>query len=170
MNTVTSPALTTEDVASFLYREARLLDDLQLEEWLQLFTDDGIYWVPIDENLPPEQFASLVYDDRLRREERVYHLLKTPFPAQDPRSRTVHQITNIEVSAAADHSVAVRSNQVIYEVRTGDFAQIGLGKVRPLVATVHHLLRPVDGVLKIALKKALLIDRDMPQANLTFLF
>lgn len=169
MTSMAAPVLTTEEAAAFLYREARLLDTLQLEAWLELFTEDGMYWVPMDETLSPDDNASLVYDDRLRREERVYHLLRTPFPAQQPRSRMVHMVSNVEVLGVEDGAVTVCSNQVIYEVRTGDFTQIGLGRVRPLVAAVEHVLRPVDGVLKIAMKKILLIDRDMPQANLTFL-
>lgn len=163
-------ALTlSKEVEALLYREARLLDDLQLTEWLDLFTEDGLYWIPMDENAPVARAASLVYDDRMRREERVHHLQHLPFPAQSPRSRTVHLVSNIEIENAGGDSIDVRSAQVIYEVRTGDFTQIGLGQVRPLVARAQHVLRRVDGQLKISLKKLLLIDRDMPQANLTFI-
>lgn len=164
-----TPALSTQAAAAFLYKEARLLDDLQLEQWLELFTADGLYWIPMDETLSPLKYPSLVYDDSARREERVYHLLKTPFPAQDPRSRTVHLVSNVEVLAEGRDGIDVRSSQVIYEMRTGDFTQMGLGQVRALVATVTHTLRPTDAGLKIAKKTVLLIDRDMPQANLTFL-
>lgn len=159
----------SKEVEALLYREARLLDDLQLPEWLDLFTDDGLYWIPIDEHAPVARHAALVYDDKMRREERVHHLMHLPFPAQNPRSRTVHLISNIEIERAAADEVDVRSAQVVYEVRTGDFTQIGLGRTRPLVSRVQHVLRRVNGELKIVLKKLLLIDRDMPQSNLTFI-
>lgn len=161
--------LTRDEAEAFVYREARLIDDLELEEWLRLFTEDGIYWIPIDDSKPVEWNTSLVYDPPLRREERVYHLLHVPFPAQAPRSRTVHLVSNVEVAAGGDDAFTVRSNQVVYEVRQGDFRQVGLGEVRPIVARVEHVLRRVDGELRIALKKILLIDREMSQINLTFI-
>ena len=33
-------------VAAFLYREARLADEARYAEWLALWTEDGVYWVP----------------------------------------------------------------------------------------------------------------------------
>ncbi len=33
-------------VRDFIHREAQLLDDWDLEAWLDLFTDDCIYWIP----------------------------------------------------------------------------------------------------------------------------
>ncbi|MGH6877704.1 MAG: aromatic-ring-hydroxylating dioxygenase subunit beta [Rhizomicrobium sp.] len=157
-------ALTT-----FLYREARFLDAFRLDEWLELFAPDGIYWIPIDDTKPISENTAIVYDTPLRREERVHHHLRVDFPSQRPRSRTLHFITNVECDPPTDGAVTVRSNQLIYEVRTGDYRQVGLGELRPIVASVTHVLRISDGVAKIALKKILLINRDMPLYNLTFI-
>ena len=33
-------------MTEFLYREARLADEARYAEWLALWTDDGVYWVP----------------------------------------------------------------------------------------------------------------------------
>ena len=156
-------------VEQFLYREARLLDDLALKEWSNLFAPDALYWIPIDETKSPAQQASIVYDTPLRREERVHHLLNVWFPAQSPPSRTIHFISNIEAEETGDDEISVRSNQIVYEMRTGDFRQTGLGDARPLVGSVHHVLTQGERGLAIKLKKILLIDRDMPQGNLTFL-
>lgn len=165
-----APAMSRSEAEDFLYREARLLDELQLDEWLTLFTKDGLYWIPIDDGKPTEHSLSVVRDPPLRREERVHHILRTQFPSQSPRSRTVHLVSNVEVMPdAASGEVRLRSNQVIHEIRTGDYRQTGLGELRTLVATVEHVLRREDGALKIALKKIKLIDRDMPLGNLTFL-
>jgi 3-phenylpropionate/cinnamic acid dioxygenase small subunit len=162
--------MTQQDAEAFLYGEAELLDDLRLEEWLRLFTADGLYWVPIDESQPTTETASIVRDTTLRREERVFHLLHTRFPSQSPRSRTLHMIANVRIAETGADFVRVLSNQVIHEVRTGDFRQVGLGVVNTLVAKVEHVLKNgLDGP-KIAMKKILLINRDMPQGNLTFLF
>jgi 3-phenylpropionate/cinnamic acid dioxygenase small subunit len=162
--------LTRSEAEDFLYREARLIDERQLDEWLTLFAKDGLYWVPIDESKPRQHNMSIIYDTPLRREERVHHILRTTFPSQSPPSRTVHMISCVEVfPGKAEGEVTVRSNQVIHEIRGGDFRQTGLGELRHLVATVEHVLRRDGEELKIAVKKITLIDRDMSLGNMTFL-
>lgn len=157
-------------IEDLVYREAELLDDLALTEWLSLFTGDGVYWVPIDPDQPRGQTSALIYDDTLAREERVHHLLNLTFPAQNPRSRTVHCVSNVRLVGEKDGLLEVRSSQVIYETRTGDYTQVGLGELSTYVATVHHQLRLVEGHLRIHRKTVLLIGRDMPLGNLTFIF
>jgi len=36
----------SREIEQFLYHEAELLDARQYKEWLELFTDDAIYWMP----------------------------------------------------------------------------------------------------------------------------
>ena len=151
-----------------LFHEARLLDDRRLEEWLKLYTADALYWVPIDENAPVAANAALIYDDANRRAERVDHYLHNVFPAQSPHSRTIHAISNVIVDPV-EGGALVRSTQVIYEMRTGDFTQVGLGEVQAVPAIVLHQLRQVDGAIRIAQKKILLINRDTWQGNLMFM-
>jgi 3-phenylpropionate/cinnamic acid dioxygenase small subunit len=44
-----------QEVETFLYEEARLLDKWRLHEWLDLFTEDARYWMPMRETLPPSE-------------------------------------------------------------------------------------------------------------------
>ena len=41
-------APTNQQLVDFVIHEARLIDQHRLEEWLDLFTDDGIYWMPLE--------------------------------------------------------------------------------------------------------------------------
>jgi benzoate/toluate 1,2-dioxygenase beta subunit len=34
------------DVEQFLYRQSELLDTKRWQDWIDLFTPDGIYWMP----------------------------------------------------------------------------------------------------------------------------
>jgi 3-phenylpropionate/cinnamic acid dioxygenase small subunit len=163
-----SATISRAAAEELLFHEARLIDDRRLEEWLQLYTEDALYWVPIDETAPVKANAALIYDDAMRRKERVDHYLNNRFPAQSPRSRTVHSISNVIVDPHPE-GAAVRSTQVIYETRLGDFTQVGLGELQTVVATVEHILRPVGEAHMIAGKKILLINRDMWQQNIMFL-
>ena len=38
--------ISRADVEDFLFAEAELLDEWRLPEWLELFTEDAIYYVP----------------------------------------------------------------------------------------------------------------------------
>ena len=35
------------ELAKFIYKEARLLDEKRFDEWYELFTEDAHYWVPL---------------------------------------------------------------------------------------------------------------------------
>ena len=43
------------EIEDFLWIEADLLDDFRYEEWLDLLTDDVIYWMPIRRNVPSRE-------------------------------------------------------------------------------------------------------------------
>lgn len=163
--------ITRQAAEDFLVHEAELLDQERFEDWHALFTEAGTYRIPIIEGSDPTRHASLVHDNPLRLEERVYHLSQVPFPSQSPRSRTLHHITNVRVCPGQDggHAV-VRSNQIIFEMRLGDFRQVGLGEQRVFSAAVEHQLE-LDGGSQpqIADKCILLINRGATMSNLTFM-
>ena len=168
--TTLSRNMTREEAENFLYMEARLLDEDRLEEWLTLFTADGIYWLPIDEEDDPERQASVIYDDPLQREKRVHQLRQGARYSQLPASRTIHYLSNVEVEPGRDGEVHLRCNVLILELRPGDHQAIqkGLGNQRALAGRCLYRLVSQEGSWRIALKKVLLIDRDMPLYNLTF--
>jgi p-cumate 2,3-dioxygenase subunit beta len=165
-------ALTRADAEAFLYREARLLDERRFDEWLALFTDDGLYWVPAEESSDPYAKVSLIHDDKLRREERVFRVTRTTAHSQDPASRTQHFVSNVEVENGGVEAT-VYSSQIVYEIRAGggNYRHYELGAQRALAARCEHRLRPApDGAWRIAMKKMLLLNRDLPIGNLTFIF
>ena len=162
-------SLTRAQAEDFLFEEARLIDDRLFEEWLDLFTDDGIYWIPIDEDSDPTFQTSILYDDNKIRQIRVHHLLHERNFAQSPPSRTVHQISNVQVTIGeSNEEVTIRCNLLVHELRAGDHLQLGLGDQRALAGKCIYQLR-YQGSWRIALKKVVLINRHMPIINLSFL-
>jgi 3-phenylpropionate/cinnamic acid dioxygenase small subunit len=161
-------------VEDFLVQEAELLDEGRFEDWHTLFTAEGTYVIPLSDEGDHSRYASLVYDNPLRLEERVYHLSQVPFPSQSPPSRTLHLISNVRVRPAEDAGdssrVVALSNQIICEMRLGDFRQVGLGEQRVFAAEVRHELEVLgDSEFKIASKTIRLLNRGAPMSNLTFL-
>ena len=60
---------TLRRVEEFLYLEASFLDRPDLDAWLELYTEDGTYWMPAQEDQPdPFNHVSIFYDDRVMME------------------------------------------------------------------------------------------------------
>jgi 3-phenylpropionate/cinnamic acid dioxygenase small subunit len=163
--------LLRPEAEDFLYLEADLLDKRAYDDWLKLFTRDGIYWLPMDEGGDPLLESSVLYDDTKLREMRIHQLVRKLHYAQHPRSRTVHAVTNVRVgkSDRADEAL-VRCTTMVAEMREGDYLQLGLGEQRLFAGHCEYRLRrDGNGALAIALKKFVLMNRDTPIVNLSFI-
>jgi benzoate/toluate 1,2-dioxygenase subunit beta len=153
-------------VADFLYREARLADEARYAEWLALWTDDGVYWVPAttDPGADPERHLSHIYDNRARIETRVKLLQTGVRHSQEPASLMRRLISNIEVEAAGDREVVAGSNFILVElaVQAGRELHWWAGRTT-------HRLRRVDGELRMSRKTVVLVNAAEPLPNLAFL-
>ncbi len=160
--------VTRAAVEDFVYREMRLIDERRLEEWANLFAEDGIYWLPIGAGNDPHTEPTILCDDAEQRKLRIHQLLKYTHLAQDPPSRHLHFATNFEHARAGAEEIRIGCNALIHEFRPGDFQelQVGLGQARTLAARCEYRVR-VNGAWRIAEKKVLLLDRDSPVSNLT---
>jgi len=154
----------SREIEQFLYHEAELLDARQYKEWLELFTDDAIYWMPTGgDNLDPIKTTSLIYDDRRSLNDRLARLLHPSAHSQNPPPRTCHLITNVTLAPLDEMQVAVRSNFSILESR--------LGVQRMFGGRYEHVLVSEGLHWHIRSKKVCLINNDgVLYYNLTFLF
>lgn len=162
-----------QEVEEFLYREAWLLDEGRLYEWVELFTDDARYWMPVRENIQgresgiPEEdelAQPLFDDDKNFLLMRVRRLDTGLAHAETPRSRTRHLITNIWVDDAnsSDGEIVVHSNFLVYQGRLERSEHFFLGKR-------EDRLRKVDGQWKIARRK-IVLDQTLLPRTLSVLF
>lgn len=149
---------------SFLAMEARLIDEGRFNDWLKLFTDDCLYWVPITPGGgDPTTEVSHAFDDRRRLTDRVYWLRTGLAFSQIPASRTRRVIGNVETTvdpATGEH--LVRSNVVVHEFRAG------VTKTYP--GWYGHVLRGTEDGWRITLKQVNLLDSDQIHENLTLVF
>jgi len=143
-----------DEFRRLLEREARLLDQLRYEDWLQMYTTECIYWVPSTPSAgDPRREISVMFDDRRRLEDRIYRLHTGFAWSQAPASRTVRMISNVEIFATARDDVRMlRSNFLISEF-WGDETRVLTGW------TGHRVVRD-DMQWKIQAKQANLIDCD----------
>ena len=149
-------------VEEFLFHEARLADEHRYDEWLSLWTDDAIYWVPCqDEDTDPSRQVSLIYDNRARLGERIARLKSGTVLAQDPKPLMRRVISNIVIGPASGTEVKVESNFVLIEAR-GRGQNIWCGRS-------IHTLRRQDDNLKMVEKKVLLVNSGQEMSVLQFL-
>ncbi|MDZ4737005.1 MAG: aromatic-ring-hydroxylating dioxygenase subunit beta [Rhodospirillaceae bacterium] len=152
-----------ETLERIVFLEGELLDEKRFEEWLDLYTEDAIYWVPATPGQKsPENHVSLFYDDKQTMLARVTRLRHPEIHAQLPASRTCRIITNVAVEAAAGSaaSLDVTSSHMIVEYRPGWEQRIFAGRCR-------HTLRHEGGRWRIARKRFDLINCDAAFAALT---
>ena len=165
--------LLKEEIEAFLYHEAELLDERRYEEWLDLFTEDAHYFMPMRRNVPhdePErEFTRAGRDvnwfdegkDTLTR--RVKQILTGIHWAEEPPSRTCHIVSNVQVLAADPAEVTVKSRFLVYRNRVETETDFLVGKR-------EDVLRRRDGGWKIARRKIVLDQNVLLAKNLTVFF
>jgi len=142
--------LLEREVENFLVREAALLDEWRLDDWLALFTEDARYLVPATD-LPtadPKETLAIINDDMARLRGRVERLKSRHAHREFPWSRTRRFITNVRIKEIVGEEILVNASFLVYRIRSG--------QVDPLIGSYVYALRRVDGGLKIATRKAVL--------------
>ena len=165
--------LVRHEIEEFLYREADLLDERRFAEWLDLFTEDAHYWMPMRRNVPHDaaerEFTREGTDvnwfdegkETLAR--RVQQILTGIHWAEEPPSRICHIISNIQVGQAGPGEVDVRSRFIVYRNRVETETDFLVGKR-------EDLLRRVNGDWRIARRKIILDQSVLLAKNLTMFF
>ncbi|HUQ74198.1 MAG TPA: aromatic-ring-hydroxylating dioxygenase subunit beta [Burkholderiales bacterium] len=137
----------------FLYHEARLLDTQQYEQWLDLFTADATYWVPLEQGQKdPVETSSIVHDDRTLLELRVKQYRHPRAHARLPLARTVHQISNVIPLGEENGELRIGSTLTVVEFRNE--------KQRVYGALVEHRLRKSGDTFRIAHKRIDLVNSE----------
>jgi benzoate/toluate 1,2-dioxygenase subunit beta len=156
-------AVRDQDVERFLYREARLLDQGRLEEWLELFSSDAVYWLPAGNgNIDPTEHVSIIYDTRREMNARVSRLRSGYAHAQDPASRMCRVISNVEIESGGDDGAVVVHCVMVLFALTHHGTEVHS-------ARCEFSLRPDGDSWKIARKKVVLLRCDEALEGIPYL-
>ena len=127
------------------------MDEHKCDEWLSLWTDDALYFVPCNQDdVDPRRHVTLIYDDRARLEDRIEQLKSKVHWSQEPRSQLRRIISNVEFQDDSNGEVTVYSNFILTEVRRNQ-QQVLAGRA------THKLRQHCDG-FKIVNKKVVLAN------------
>jgi len=118
MSAPTLTPVTRADAEDFLYAEAALLDEWQLDSWLALFEVGGTFEVPTTDYKGWDRTGGgfFVLDDWDLLNARVKRLKSRKAHAENPHSRTHRMVSNVRVEQAGD-GVTVKANFVINRFR-----------------------------------------------------
>lgn len=149
-------------IENFLYREARLMDEHRYADWLALWDEDGIYWVPCNGGgKDPKNEIAIIYDNHSRLTDRIARFESGTVMMQNPPAAMRRLISNIEVGETAGHETAVMSNFLVVEAR-------GVQQILWAGQSTYKLRATGNG-LKICFKKVVLVNNDQELPSMQFL-
>jgi 3-phenylpropionate/cinnamic acid dioxygenase small subunit len=153
--TAGAPDLQRE-VEQLLYHQAELLDGKHWQEWIDLFDEQGVYWMPVTpEQTEWEGSPSIFAEDRLMMEIRKGRVSHPNAWSQAPMWETNHLVSHVALESVSDTEIRVRSRFHMMELRRDTVRHFG-GRYR------HTLVRDGAGALKIRLQRVDLFNSQAP--------
>jgi 3-phenylpropionate/cinnamic acid dioxygenase small subunit len=150
------------ELMPFYIREAWLLDERRFKEWVDLFTDDVLYFMPRRKNVPRREMhreltalgdLAIFEEDKRYLEMRVARLDTGMAWAEDPPSRTRHLIGNLEAELLESGEVKARTAFLVYRSHLETDHQL-------LSGCREDVLRKVDGGWKVA-RRTIVLDANV---------
>jgi 3-phenylpropionate/cinnamic acid dioxygenase small subunit len=148
--------------AAFLFREARHLDKGEWSEWVAMYREDAVYWLPawrdeyetIDD--PQTEVSMIYHNSRLGLEERIARIESRKSITALPLPRTLHLIGNVELLAASASHLETEATFAVhvYDPRTA--------KEHTRYGRYQHRISTDGGSWLIAKKKIILINDKVP--------
>jgi 3-phenylpropionate/cinnamic acid dioxygenase small subunit len=125
-------------IEQFLFYQSELLDGKHWSAFINLFADDGVYWMPVT----PEQTEwldspSIFAEDKAMMEVRMGRVTHPNAWSQAPQWATSHVVSNVVIESESESEVLVRSRFHMIELRRDQVRHFG-GTYR------HRLLRNGD--------------------------
>jgi len=143
------------EIEQFLYRQSELLDSKLWQDYIDLFADDGIYWMPVaPDQTEWEGSPSIFAEDRSMMEVRRGRVTHPTAWSQAPMWATNHVIGNVVIESESADAWVVRSRFHMMELRRDSVRHFG--------GTYRHTLVRVRGELKIRLQRVDLFNAQAP--------
>lgn len=150
-------------VSEFLSTEADMLDHREYQDWLKIWSPNGLYIVPVDVNATDYKDAlNVAYDDEHMRQLRVERLEGGEAVSTAIALPTVRLISGIRITEASESQITVRYSYCLYENKGGD--------LRPYPAQVEFVLVPSDDSFLIEKKLVKLLRASQYLATISYIF
>ena len=143
-------------VERFLYRQAEMLDEKRWDDWLALFTEDGLYWMPAEEDQEDgEGVPNIFWENLDMMKMRIRRNSHPRAHSQAPQNRLCHVVSNVIVeSEDAEGNVVARAR-----FHCAEYLRY---EVRSFTGRYRHFLRMTPHGYRIALQRVDLVNREGP--------
>ena len=146
---------TLREIEQFLYRQSELLDSKLWQDYIDLFADDGVYWMPVTpEQTEWEGSPSIFAEDKHMMEVRMGRVTHPTAWSQAPMWATSHVLGNVVIEAEGSGEWQVRSRFHMMELRRDTVRHFG--------GTYRHTLVRQAGELKIKLQRVDMFNAQAP--------
>ena len=154
-------APTERDLIDFVLREARWLDEGRYEDWLELFADDGLYWMPLSPGQTDMRLqASLMLEDKLLLKIRVERLRGPRTFSQQPASRC-HHLLQLPTVESRDEGSGIYTTRCAFH-----YVETRRDEQQLLAGWASHTLVATPAGLRIRQKRVDLVNCDAAFGNL----
>jgi 3-phenylpropionate/cinnamic acid dioxygenase small subunit len=156
------PQALMADVTAFIWAEGALLDARDYDAWLSLWTDDGLYVMPIG---PGEDYANqlnLCHDDDRMRRDRIGRFKRGFSISSAPPAETVRSLSRFRIEAAAGDLVTVSCAQHLVEDK--------FGRQRIWAGNVQYTLKVTETGFRLHRKVVRLLNSDGVLNSFSYLF
>jgi 3-phenylpropionate/cinnamic acid dioxygenase small subunit len=142
-------------VEQFLFTQSELLDGKHWQSYVDLFADDGVYWMPaLPEQTEWEGSPSIFAEDKLMMQVRLGRVTHPNAWSQAPLWATNHVIGNVQIESETAKEVLVRSRFHMMELRRDSVRHFG--------GTYRHTLVKLKTGYKIKLQRVDLFNGQAP--------
>ena len=140
------------EVEQFLYKQSEFLDTKQWQKWIDLFTPDGIYWMPPDASYKTWEGQPAIFaEDKNLMTVRKLRVLHPDAWSQRPLWETNHVVSNVVVKKPGKGGdVEVTSRFHMMELRRDD--------VRHFAGSYFHKLKKTKGGYRIQLQRVDMVN------------
>ena len=150
------------DAAALLYREALLLDRLDFDGWLDLYTADCLFWMPAwrDDGTqtedPDRELSLIFYRGRRNLEDRVQRIRSGVSVSSAVMPRVAHLIGNVLAEPVDDTTTRVDSSFIV------NVQDLRANRSQAYFGRYEHELRLEDDGWKISRKVIRLMNDVIP--------
>ncbi|MFA7554615.1 MAG: aromatic-ring-hydroxylating dioxygenase subunit beta [Spongiibacteraceae bacterium] len=145
-------SINKNSAIDLIYQEGMLLDEKRFDEWLELYTQDAVFWVPAwddDSNEytqnPQTEISLIYYANRDGLADRVFRLKTGRSSASTPEFRTSHLSSNFIVQSSSSTELVMTCAWVTHSFREK--------KSLSYFGNSYYTLTEDNGKLKISYKK-----------------
>jgi benzoate/toluate 1,2-dioxygenase subunit beta len=147
-------------VEEFLFLQAELLDRRRFEDWMELFADDGVYWMPLSENqTDADSGPSIFLEDKPLMLARIGRLRDPAAYGQQPPSRTSHLIGNVMIAAGTGYPLSASPGEIVVTSRFA-VSEFRRDVIRQFAGSYTHHLRRIGSGFAITMQRVDLINSD----------